>query len=144
MSKHMTNSRNRPGRQPKIILDQATVHRIEALGQRLYQSNPTLADRLFGELGRARLVSRDKLPANVVSLGRRVTYRDEATGEEKVVVLTSPEDADISQQRISVLTPIGVALLGLSEGAQFGWNDRTGATRSLTVLRVEAAEAVVI
>ncbi len=140
----MTNSRNRPGRQPKIILDQATVHRIEALGQRLYQSNPTLADRLFGELGRARLVSRDKLPANVVSLGRRVTYRDEATGEEKVVVLTSPEDADISQQRISVLTPIGVALLGLSEGAQFGWNDRTGATRSLTVLRVEAAEAVVI
>lgn len=140
----MTNSRNRPGRQPKIILDQATVHRIEALGQRLYQSNPTLADRLFGELGRARLVSRDKLPANVVSLGRRVTYRDEATGEEKVVVLTSPEDADISQQRISVLTPIGVALLGLSEGAQFGWNDRTGATRSLTVLRVEAAEAIVI
>lgn len=140
----MTNSRNRPGRQPKIILDQATVRRIESLGQRLYQSNPTLADRLFGELGRARLVSRDKLPANVVSLGRRVTYRDEATGEEKVVVLTSPEDADISQQRISVLTPIGVALLGLSEGAQFGWNDRTGATRSLTVLRVEAAEAVVI
>lgn len=140
----MTNSRNRPGRQPKIILDQATVHRIESLGQRLYQNNPTLADRLFGELGRARLVSRDKLPANVVSLGRRVTYRDEATGEEKVVVLTSPEDADISQQRISVLTPIGVALLGLSEGAQFGWNDRTGATRSLTVLRVEAAEAVVI
>lgn len=140
----MTNSRNRPGRQPKIILDQAAVHRIESLGQRLYQSNPTLADRLFGELGRARLVSRDKLPANVVSLGRRVTYRDETTGEEKVVVLTSPEDADISQQRISVLTPIGVALLGLSEGAQFGWNDRTGATRSLTVLRVEAAEAVVI
>lgn len=140
----MTNSRNRPGRQPKIILDQATVHRIESLGQRLYQSNPTLADRLFGELGRARLVSRDKLPSNVVSLGRRVTYRDEATGEEKVVVLTSPEDADISQQRISVLTPIGVALLGLSEGAKFGWNDRTGATRSLTVLRVEAAEAVVI
>lgn len=140
----MTNSRNRPGRQPKIILDQATVYRIESLGQRLYQSNPTLADRLFGELGRARLVSRDKLPANVVSLGRRVTYRDETTGEEKVVVLTSPEDADISQQRISVLTPIGVALLGLSEGAQFGWNDRTGATRSLTVLRVEAAETVVI
>lgn len=140
----MTNSRNRPGRQPKIILDQATVHRIESLGQRLYASNPTLADRLFGELGRARLVSRDKLPANVASLGRRVTYRDEATGEEKVVVLTSPEDADISQQRISVLTPIGVALLGLSEGAKFGWNDRTGATRSLTVLRVEAAEAVVI
>lgn len=136
----MKNTQTRPGRQPKIMIDQTMVERIESLGESLYQSNPTLADRLFGELDRARLVPAGKLPANVVALGRRVVYRDETSGEDRVVVLALPEDADISQQRISLLTPIGVALLGLSEGAEFAWSDRSGATRKLTVLQVTAAQ----
>ena len=48
-----------------------------------------------------------------------------------------PEDADIARQRVSVMTPIGVALLGLSEGASFYWDTRDNQRRMLTVIKVE-------
>lgn len=82
----------------------------------------------------------NKLPAHSVSLGRTVTYRDETTGEESTVRLVLPEDADISQKRVSVMTPIGVALIGLSEGAVFHWQTVEGEARALTVLRVTSGK----
>jgi regulator of nucleoside diphosphate kinase len=79
-----------------------------------------------------------------VAIGNRVTYRDEASGDERTVILVFPEDADVARDRISVVTPLGVALLGLAEGASFHWDTRDKRRLRLTVLRVgpvsEAAE----
>ena len=72
----------------------------------------------------------------VVAIGRAVTYRDESTGQEKTVAPVFPEDADIARGRISILTPIGVALIGLAEGASLHWDTRDGKRRVLTVLHV--------
>ncbi len=99
--------------------------------------NPTLADRLFDEISRARIVPAKKMPDNVISIGSTVTYRDEINGQEKTVTLVYPENADIAAQRISVMTPIGVALIGLAEGASFDWDTRDARRRTLTVIRVE-------
>ena len=98
--------------------------------------NPALADRLLEELGRARIVKPNKMPGDVVSIGSTVTYRDEATNQNKTVTLVYPEHADILRQRISVMTPIGVALLGLSEGAAFYWDTRDNQRRLLTIITV--------
>ncbi len=125
-----------PARQPKVTIADDCVDKLEMLAEGVIRRNPELADRLFSELGRARIVPRAKLPANVVSIGREVTYRDEATGQEKVVTPVYPEAADIAQGRISILTPIGVALIGLAEGASLHWDTRDGKRRVLTVLRV--------
>src|SRR5690606_40665024 len=93
-----------------------------------------LADRLLDELGRARIVPAGKMPKSVVAIGSRVTYRDEAAGQVKSVTLVYPEEADITRQRVSVMTPIGVALLGLAEGAAFYWDTRDNQDRKSTRL----------
>jgi regulator of nucleoside diphosphate kinase len=132
------------GRRPKVVLSAATLDRIEQLAEGLRPRNPALADRLLDELGRARIVAPEKLPADVVAIGNRVTYRDEASGDERTVILVFPEDADVARDRISVVTPLGVALLGLAEGASFHWDTRDKRRLRLTVLQVgpvsEAAE----
>ncbi len=125
-------------RAPKITINADDLAHIEALAEGAMQRNPALADRLLEEIGRARIVAPGKMPTNVVSIGSIVTYRDETTGVERTVTLTYPEDADIAQQRVSVVTPIGVALLGLPEGAVFHWDTRTDQRRMLKVLRVQA------
>lgn len=123
-------------RKPRIVISAESLEHLEGLAEGAMQRQPDLADRLLDELYRARIVPGDKLPENVVALGRVVVYRDEATGQEKAVTLVYPEEADISRDRISVLTPVGIALLGLTEGASFLWETRGGTTRSLTVLSV--------
>jgi regulator of nucleoside diphosphate kinase len=77
----------------------------------------------------------------VVAIGRAVTYRDETTGQEHTVTPVYPEDADIARGQISILTPIGVALIGLAEGASLHWETRAGKRRILTVLHVTSQQA---
>jgi regulator of nucleoside diphosphate kinase len=76
------------------------------------------------------------MPADVVNIGSEVLFRDEVTGREQRVTIVLPQHADIARQRISVLTPIGAALIGLARGASIGWETREGKPRRLTVLEV--------
>ncbi|MBP7002228.1 nucleoside diphosphate kinase regulator [Amaricoccus sp.] len=123
-------------RAPDIVLDATQADRLAAAAEGALRQLPEVAGRLLDEIARARVVAPGELPANVVGLGREATYRDEATGRETSVVLVMPPEADIANARVSVLTPIGVALIGLSAGASFDWRTRNGETRRLTVTRV--------
>ncbi|MCT4334872.1 nucleoside diphosphate kinase regulator [Paracoccus sp. YLB-12] len=124
------------GRRPKVVISADCLGRLEALAEGAIQRNPDLADRLLGEISRARIVPAAKLLENVVANCRAVTYRDETTGQEKTVTPVFPEDADIARGRISILTSIGVALIVLAEGASLHWDTRDGERRILTVLHV--------
>ncbi len=138
MTAQTTDTTKKPRlRAPKLVINEDELAHIEALAEGAYQRNPTLADRLLDELGRARIVKAAKMPADVVSIGSSVVYRDETTGQEKTVTLVYPENADISRNQVSVMTPIGVSLLGLSEGAAFYWDTRDDQRRMLTVIRVQ-------
>lgn len=129
-------------RAPKLVINEDELTHIEALAEGGYQRNPVLADRLLDELGRARIVPADKMPSDVVSIGSSVVYRDETTGQEKTVTLVYPENADISRNRVSLMTPIGVSLLGLAEGAAFYWDTRDDQRRMLTVISVQQPGSV--
>ncbi|MEX3314216.1 nucleoside diphosphate kinase regulator [Sulfitobacter sp. PS-8MA] len=123
---------------PQLILNAADLGHLEALAEEMMRRHPTLADRFFEEIGRAQIVAPQQMPGDVVGIGSRVTYRDETTGHEKSVTLVYPEDADITRARVSVITPIGVALLGLRERASFYWDTRRETRqRMLTILKVE-------
>jgi regulator of nucleoside diphosphate kinase len=133
-----TSTVKRPAkRDPKVVINADDLAHLEGLADGMMKNHPALADRLFEEIGRARIVTPAKMPKNVVTMGSTVTYRDEATGQEKSVSLVYPEEADITQLRVSVMTPIGVALLGLSEGARFYWDTRANQRRMLTILEVK-------
>ncbi len=134
----MTQTRRRA---PRVTIDQSHLADLESLAEGAMDRSPQVADKLFEELSRARIVDSGKLPANVVTIGNTVTYRDETTGAERTVTLVYPREADISQNRVSVVTPIGVALLGLTEGASFSWEARNNVTHLLTIVRVEPGMA---
>lgn len=134
------NTKPRKGARPRLTIDRALADRLDALADSAQRGMPELADRLQEELSRARVVDSAKMPPNVVTLGNAVTYRDETTGREQTAILVLPGEADIAAGRVSVLTPIGVALIGLPEGASFWWETRQGQTRQLTVTRVGPVE----
>lgn len=91
------------------------------------------------ELDRAAVVA---APAgNVVRLGSRVRFHDLMKSEMTDVVLVMPEDADAKNGRVSVLTPVGAALLGLAEGSRVTYATPWGRARTLAVVKVEAPSA---
>ena len=129
-------------RLPKIILDKTLINRLESLASSMMRRSPTLAERMMEELARAKLVAPEKLRSDIVTIGSAVTYRDLTSDRIRTVVLCYPEDEDIDQNRISVLTPVGVALLGLSAGATIPWLTRDDETRTLEVLTVSPPSTV--
>ena len=129
-------SRPRRPRRPKIVISSSRLTELESLSEKIVRRDPELAEQLIEELGRARIVTPSRLRPDVVDLGRQFTYRDETAGKDHSVTLVLPQDADISNGRISVMTPIGIALIGLAEGAMFHWETRNGHRRELKILKV--------
>ncbi|MDF2233189.1 nucleoside diphosphate kinase regulator [Albimonas sp. CAU 1670] len=137
---HSTTPR-RGGRKPAIVIDARHIPHLDALAHGAAARDPELADQLHAEIDRARVVAAARMPADVVGIGNRVRYRDETTGREQTVSLVWPEESDITAGRVSVMTPIGVALLGLKQGARFDWRRRDGERRTLCVIEVLPAHA---
>lgn len=123
-------------RLPKIHLDKTLVGRLEALAASVMRRSPEVGERLIDEIARAKLVAPNKMRDDVITIGSVVTYRDLDMAREHTVSVVYPENANIEEGRISVLTPVGVALLGLSPGATISWVTRDDETRQLEVLEV--------
>jgi regulator of nucleoside diphosphate kinase len=77
--------------------------------------------QLESELARAKVVPRNQLPKDVVTMNSRVRFEDERTGEQREVTLVYPRDANIDAGKISILVPVGTALLGLRVGQTIDW-----------------------
>lgn len=120
-----------------VIIDAAQAGHLEFLAQKAMQRHPVMAERLLDELARARLVQTADMPSDVVTIGSLVTFRDGPGRGERTITLVYPEHVDLVQGRVSVMTPLGVSLLGLSPGAQFFWDPQSRTGQPLTVLRVE-------
>ena len=110
-----------------------TLTELTLLNQR---DSATLYERLLDEIDRATICSRSSIPADVVTMGSEVTFLDAKSGAERTVRLVYPGDADISAGRISILTPIGAGLIGLSVGQSIHWPDRGGDDHRLTIVSV--------
>ena len=102
-------------RKPRITITQSDYDRLSNLAEAYEQRNPEIAAGLAGEIDRARVVSDKAIAASSVRMGSTVTYVVDGN-ESKTVVLVYPVDADIESGRISVTTPVGIALIGLKTG----------------------------
>lgn len=91
---------------------------------------------LAEELDRAIVVPADRIQKNTVTMHSRLIYRDESTGTTREVELVYPGEADPLAGRISVLAPVGCALLGLSAGQSIDWGLPGGRIHRLRVERV--------
>lgn len=115
---------------PAIAVSRTDHGRLTQLAEQ--SSNQMVAEALLGELDRARVVPDDELAGSVVRMGSRLRYRTDG-GESRVVQLVFPAEADIAAGRVSIMTPIGAALLGLKPGQSIDWRTRDGRIQVLTV-----------
>lgn len=126
---------------PPIAISQSDFSRLSLLAEILVRRKSDLADPLSSELARSELLDEAVREREVVRMGSRLEY-ETAPGDARTVTLVFPQDEDISSGRISILTPIGIALIGLSVGNSMDWRRRDGSTRRLTVTRIFTSSAL--
>jgi regulator of nucleoside diphosphate kinase len=105
---------------PPITVSSADRDRLFAVLDN-FKGDSDQIDYLYDELARARFVEADAMPEDVVTLGSRLRFRNEATGKEHERVLTLPHETHSVSDAISILTPAGAALLGLKVGDEIQW-----------------------
>ncbi|MDP1875867.1 nucleoside diphosphate kinase regulator [Phenylobacterium sp.] len=135
----MSASSPAPSR-PNIILSETDADRITDLALSAQQRSPEVSRLLLEEVERAEVRPDDETPGDIVGMGARVEFVDQAHAESRVVTLVYPAEADISAGRISILTPVGAGLLGLQPGQSIQWPDREGHERELRVVSVRRAD----
>lgn len=120
---------------PPILISETDKQQLTKLARSAANRVPAVVEELETELDRAETCLPSQVPPTVVRMHSIVRFRTDK-GTEHQVELVYPEEADIIRDRLSVLTPIGTALIGLSEGQTMDWTDREGKPRQLTVLEV--------
>ena len=97
---------------------------------------PVVSAMLLTEIDRAEIDTPVTLPEDVVTLGSTVSYWDQGSNVRRTVQIVLPAHADIEAGRISVLTPVGAGLIGLSAGQTIEWPDLDGRERRITIVSV--------
>lgn len=122
---------------PEIELTRRDFGRLDELTA--MQASPEclrVVDFLVRELSRARVVDADQIGADVVTMYSEVLFRDEETGRERTVTLVYPREHALHDGALSILTPLGVALIGLKEGQSIAFETADGRSRRVKVIRV--------
>ena len=114
------------GLPPSITGSSRDLARLEALIDSPALSRHPAAVALSQELERAQVLPPEEIPAGIVTMHSRVDCVDELHDEQHSLTLVYPHEADFDKGRVSVLAPVGSALLGLSVGDQFQMPSPTG------------------
>ncbi|MCC7344920.1 MAG: nucleoside diphosphate kinase regulator [Deltaproteobacteria bacterium] len=119
---------------PEILLSDIDKERLEAL---ILQSRKGPARNfLEDELDRAEVIPHHLLPKDVVVMNSRAEFLDLETGERRALTLVYPGEADLKAGKVSVLAPMGIALLGLSAGQRISWRMPDGRVRRFKIISV--------
>ena len=125
---------------PHILISAAEEKRLTAIATASSQVVPEVSAALLSELERADVWPETAMPSDVVRIGSIIEFGVD-DGRRLKVQLVLPENADINARRISVLTPVGAALIGLSPGQSMEWSGNDGKERVLTVLAVSRPQS---
>lgn len=127
-----------PDRLPRIVLTRPHHARLSALVvAAAVETHPDIGAYLTRELDRAKVVGPEKIGRGVVTMNSRVKFRDDTTGERQVVTLVYPDGGVPQAGCVSVLSPLGAALIGLEEGQSITFAAPDGSERSVSVTKVQ-------
>ena len=93
------------------------------------------AEELHTELKKAKLVSKDAFPLDVVRLNSSVQITTEGRDEIMKLILVTPDKADFKENKISIMAPIGAALIGFRQGEKVNWQV-PGGKKTFTIMKV--------
>jgi regulator of nucleoside diphosphate kinase len=120
---------------PQIVVSAADYERLTDLANASLQNQPAVAQELLDEMERAKVVDASAVPTDVVRMGSTVTFKSDDS-HTRTLKLVYPVDESIDEHRISVMTPVGAALIGLAVGQSISWTARDGKHHRLTVTKV--------
>jgi len=118
------------GRQIYITeFDKSRLEELIAVAGEFGDHDRSDLESLAGELEQAEIVSSKDVPPDVVTMNSKVVLRDLTTSEKMTYVLVFPIDANIDEGAISVLAPVGTAILGYAKGDVVEWRVPSGIRR---------------
>lgn len=121
---------------PTIIINELDAERIDRLLEQPAFASLPVADALNAELDRAQMCTPQNMPHDVVTMNSKVKFRDLTTGEMRVRTLVYPAQMTDSATQLSVLAPVGAALIGLRAGDTINWALPGGTSTHLEVLEL--------
>jgi len=136
----MSSGVQRP-RKPAITISRSDHDKLSRLAESHIDKNPDVAEELLTELDRARVVDDRRIGDDIVRMGSTLRFTSDL-GEDRQVQLVFPAEADIAAGRVSVLTPIGAALIGVAAGQSIDWTARDGRVHRLTVESAQPPQTV--
>lgn len=122
---------------PSILVSWLDMDRLDRMLDSLPATQASARDALLDELGRAALAEPWEMPPDVVTMNSRVRFSFDGAEEEVAMTLTYPKDMHGDPDQLSILTPVGTALLGLKTGDTISWQRPDGAMFELTVRGIE-------
>jgi regulator of nucleoside diphosphate kinase len=125
---------------PKIIVSSHDLEQIERLIDSLPSTEVAAKTLLLDELSRADIVAPHEVPPSVVTMNSTVRFKMEDSREGFCLTLVYPRDMGDGKDKISILTPVGSALLGLSVGSHITWPRPDGRMMKIQVLDVRQPE----
>lgn len=117
----------------RIFITDQDYHRLSAL---VSQVDSEWAELLEEEIGRANVIAQKDISREVVTMNSKIKFIDETSNAESEMTLVYPQDANLEGGKISILAPVGIALLGLSVGQSINWKMPNGSMKKLKVKEV--------
>lgn len=121
---------------PNIIISNTAAKRLEELLDAVTGDNTPIADALDAEISRAEIVESKDMPGDVVTMNSKVKFKVLSTKESFCLTLVYPKDMKDNGETISILAPVGSALLGLKEGKTIEWSKPGGGTLQVQIEEV--------
>lgn len=128
-------------KRPPIVLRETDAERLSNLASQMEANAPLAAGLLLDEIERADIRADHLVADSIIGMHSVVEFVDGAHDLKQTVTLVYPTEADISEGRISILTPVGAGLIGLTAGQSISWPARDGRERILQILKVSRAAA---
>ncbi|GAB7213670.1 nucleoside diphosphate kinase regulator [Dickeya oryzae] len=121
---------------PHLTISELDAERLDALLEQPAFADTEVAQALSEELDRADIVQPVEMPADVVTMNSRVRFRDLLTAEEHIRTLVYPANLKDSREQISVMAPLGAALLGMHVGNSIAWPLPNGEETRIEVIEL--------
>ncbi|AMX03610.1 nucleoside diphosphate kinase regulator [Microbulbifer thermotolerans] len=123
-------------KRPEITISSLDLDRLYKLIDALPSNSIAGLSDLETELARANIVKPTEMPPNIVTMNSTVRFFVESTQSEFELTLVYPDDVDTSGKTISILAPVGSALLGLSQGDEIEWPKPGGGFIKVKIIEV--------
>ncbi|MFG1494665.1 nucleoside diphosphate kinase regulator [Halobacteriovorax sp. ZH4_bin.1] len=120
----------------KIFITEKDYMRLNNLLNSDYEDENNCLENLENEIERANIISDSEVPPDLVTMNSKIEYLDLTTKRSSTITISYPDNANYLEKNISILAPLGCALIGLREGQEILWDFPSGATKKLKIIKV--------